>query len=165
VPGSALCDDGDMIRSAVSFGSALAGGAIRRAGDAALGLLDVTLASRVAAEAVDRAVASGLVDRAIERALDEGIVERAVDRVFDEGRVVDEAVTRLIESEDLWILVNVIAQSPAVTDAIARQSVGFADQVAGGVRKASRQADSRLEQAARRALRRPPRPVSPEQPA
>ena len=160
----ALCDDDDMIRSAVSLGTALVSGAVRRTGEAALAVFDATLASSIAAEAVDRAIASGLVDRAIDRALDEGIVERAVDRIFDERRVIDEAVTRLIESEDLWILVNVIAQSPAVTDAIARQSVGFADQVAGGVRKASRQADSRLENAARRALRRPPRPA-PEPPA
>ena len=162
--GGALCDHGGMIRSAVSVGAALAGGVVRRTGDAALAVLDATLASSIAQEAVDRAIASGLVERAIERALDEGIVERAVDRVFDERRVIDEAVTRLIESEDLWVLVNVIAQSPAVTDAIARQSVGFADQVAGGVRKASRQADARLEHAARRALRRPPR-SAPEQSA
>jgi len=141
---------------------AIAGDAGRRLGDASLAALDVALASRVAKEAVDRAIASGLVERAIARAMDEGIIERTVDRVFDDRRVLDEAVTRLIESEDLWILVDEIAQSPAVTEAIARQSVGFADQVAGGVRERSRRADARLEGIARRALHRPPR--GPEKP-
>jgi hypothetical protein len=47
-----------------------------------------------------------------------------------------------------------------VTDAIARQSVSFADQVAVGVRARSHDADAWLERAARRALRRP----APEQP-
>jgi len=105
-------------------------------------------------DAVARAVAHGLVERIVEQLLREGIVERTVDRVFDDRRVIDEMVKRLIESEALWVLVDEIAQSPAVTDAITRQSVGFLDQVAGEVRDRSRSADARLERAARRALRR-----------
>jgi hypothetical protein len=54
-------------------------------------------------------------------------------------------------------MVEEIAQSPAVTEAIAQQSVGFADQVAGGVRVRSRNADAWLERTARRALRGSPR--------
>jgi hypothetical protein len=50
-----------------------------------------------------------------------------------------------------------------VTEAITRQSVGFADQVAGQVRDRSRNADARLERAARRVLKRPQR-ESPESP-
>ena len=106
-------------------------------------------------DAIDRAIANGLVERIVDRLVAEGIVERAVDRVFDERRVIDEIVKRLIESEGLWVLVDEIAQSPAVTDAIGRQSIGFADQVAGQVRERSRRADARLERVARRALRRP----------
>ena len=69
----------------------------------------------------------------------------------------------MLESEELWLLVEEIARSPAVTDAIARQSVGFADVVAGGVRARSRSADTWLEQRARRMLRRtdPTDPVPP----
>jgi hypothetical protein len=155
----------------------------RRLGDTTLSALDAAMASRIAEEAVDRAITSGLAERAIGRALEgpfvdalakdlarhavieriadhllaEGTVEHTLDRVFAERRLIDEAVDRLIESEDLWRLVEEIAQSPAVTEAITRQSVGFADQVAGGVRRRSRNADARLERAARRALRRPPR--------
>ena len=87
--------------------------------------------------------------------LAEGVIERAVDRVFDERRIVDELVNRLIASEELWVLVDSIAKSPAVTEAIGRQSIGFAEQVAGEVRARSRNADARLERVARRALRRP----------
>jgi hypothetical protein len=55
------------------------------------------------------------------------------------------------------VLVEEIAESPAVTDAITQQGFGFADEVAGGMRARSRNADAWLERAARRALRRPPR--------
>jgi len=143
-----------MLRRALQLPTELAAsvarGAGRRMGDLALTGLDAILASRVAEEAVDRALASRLA-------------EHTVDRVFDQERLIDETVTRLLESEELWVLVDSIAKSPAVTEAIARQSVGFADQVAGGVRARSQRLDLRLEEAARRIARRPSRP-SPESP-
>ena len=110
--------------------------------------------------AVDRAIASGLVDQVADRLLATGTIERTVDRVFDDRRGIDATVSRLLESEDLWRLVDEIAQSPAVTQAITRQSVGFADQVAGEVRAHARSADARLERTARRVLRRPEPPPS-----
>lgn len=125
-------------------------GASRRLGELALTGLDAVLASRIAEEAVDHALASRLADH-------------TVDRVFDQERLIDEAVSRLIESEELWVLVDSIAKSPAVTEAIARQSVGFADQVAEEVRDRSQRLDMRLERAARRIARRPPR-LSSESP-
>ena len=119
---------------------------------------DAVLAA--AEDAIDRAIANGLVERIVDRLVAERVVERTVDRIFDEQRVIDEVVKRLIESEALWVLVEEIAQSPAVTEAIGRQSIGFADQVAGEVRARSRVLDARLERGARRALRRPQREVS-----
>jgi hypothetical protein len=107
---------------------------------AVLGALDAALTSDTAAQAVDRIVRSDLV-------------EYAVDRVFA-TRIIDEVVARLLESEDLWTLVDEIARSPAVTEAIGTQSLGFADQIAGVVRDRSRSADDRVERAARRVLRR-----------
>ena len=74
-----------------------------------------------------------------------------------ESRLADQAVARLLDSEELWLLVEEIAESPAVTDAITQQGFGFADEVAGGMRARSRNADAWLERTARRALRRPPR--------
>ena len=101
----------------------------------------------MAAEAVDRVLASALVDAAARSALDNAVIER----VLEDG-VVDRAVERLLESDELWQLVNAVAYSPAVTDAIAQQSIGFADQVAGGVRARSRSADAWIETRVRRAL-------------
>jgi hypothetical protein len=141
VSGATLCDHFGMRPAATALTAVQ-----RRVEDAVLA---------AAEDAIDRAIANGLVDRLVDRLLAEGVIERAVDRVFDERRIVDELVNRLIASEELWVLVDSIAKSPAVTEAIGRQSVGFADQVAGEVRARSRRADARLERVARRALRRP----------
>jgi hypothetical protein len=64
----------------------------------------------------------------------------------------DQAVARLLDSEELWLLVEEIAQSPAVTDAITQQGFGFADQVAGGMRARSRNADAWRKRTAERLL-------------
>jgi hypothetical protein len=58
--------------------------------------------------------------------------------------------------EELWIVIDEVARSPAVTDAIAHQGVGFAGQVAGELGKRSRRADAHLERLARKLLRRRP---------
>jgi hypothetical protein len=101
----------------------------------------------------DAALASATVDLLAERAIDSPAAERLVGRVI-ESSLLDEAVARLLESEDLWLLVDEIARSPAVTDAISQQSLGFADQVAGAVRNRSLRADERVERMARRLIGR-----------
>jgi hypothetical protein len=111
-----------------------------RLGSAFLGTLDAALRSELAETAVDRVLASRLAQHAVERAID--------------GRLLDQAVERLLESDDLWLLVDEIARSPAVTDAIAHQSAGVADEVGAVVRQRSRSADDRLERIARRLLGR-----------
>ena len=158
------------------------GAAGRRLNDAALSALDAALVSPVAEEAVDRAMASGLARHVVDRLLADGIIEHTVGRLLDgpelervvgtvlqspavdrlvgqtiESRLADQAVARLLDSEELWLLVGEIAESPAVTEAITQQGFGFADEVAGGMRARSRNADAWLERTARRALRRPQR--------
>jgi hypothetical protein len=156
--------------------------AAHRLGEAALSALDATLASPFAEEAVDQALASGLarravgrvfegplidviaedvvryavVERIVDRLLAEGIVEHTVSRILD-GPEFQRVIGAVLESEELWLLVEEIAESPAVTDAVTQQSFGFADQVAGGMRARSRNADAWLERGARRALRKSPR--------
>lgn len=102
---------------------------------------------------IERLADTALGDEALEALLASPAVERIVARTI-QSRVMDEAVSQLLESEELWLLVDEIARSPAVTEAITQQGLGFADQVAGGVRVRSRNADTWLEGAARRALRR-----------
>jgi hypothetical protein len=136
---------------------------------ATLAVTDAVLASPVAGEVVDRIVASALVERAVERLLATDALEQILvsaqqaavaQRVID-SELVDEFVDRLLQSEELWLLVDEIARSPAVTEAIGTQSIGFADQVAGVVRDRSRSADARAERIARRLLRRKPAPSAP----
>ncbi|MDO8185623.1 hypothetical protein Q5424_02110 [Conexibacter sp. JD483] len=123
----------------------------RRAAATALELLDALLASRLAEEAARRIVTSE-------------VAEQAVSGAF-EGPLVDAVTRRLLESEELWLLVQEVATSPAVTAAISRQGASFADEVADEVREQSQQADAWLERTARRMLRRspagPPAPATP----
>ena len=135
------------------------GGAVVRpvakvANDATLAAVDGVLESRLAGEIADRVVASRLVQRALDHALDGPVIATL------DGEALDRVVEALLESDELWRIVDEIASSPAVTDAITQQSLGFADQVADGVRDRSRSADAVLERVARRALRRrqPPPP-------
>jgi hypothetical protein len=130
------------------------------AGRAVGKVLEGPLVEAVARDVVRYAVLERVLDdaeleRVLVAALDSPAAERLLARVL-ESKFLDEAVRRLLEGEELWLVVDEIAQSPAVTEAITRQSIGFADQVAGGVRGRSRNADAWLERAARRALRRPP---------
>jgi len=114
------------------------------------------VAAAVDNPATERLIAAAVDNPATERliaaAVDNPATERLVMRVID-SRLLDEIVTRLLEREELWLAVEEIARSPAVTEAITQQSLGFADQVAAGVRQGSTGADAWLERAARRVLR------------
>jgi hypothetical protein len=109
---------------------------------------------------VDELLADGISDQIADRLLEGPELEGAAARVID-SRLLDTIVERLLESEELWRLVDEIAHSPPVTDAIGQQSIGFADQVAGQMRVQSQRADAGVERVARRLLRRKP-PTSGE---
>jgi hypothetical protein len=159
-----------VLRTGGSVGAAVAKPVVRRASGAAVATFDAVLDSRLAGDLVERVTASPLAGRALRAALEGPLVEaiardlvryRVAERLLSED-LVEQTTTRVLESDELWVLVEEIARSPAVTEAITRQSVGFADQVAGGVRARSRSADSWLELRARRVLRR--RPTAPPDP-
>lgn len=139
----------DALSRAAALGNAGARRAAHAAERRALSLVDVAVDSRFAEELVEHVLNSGLTDRVIHSPASERLVARLI-----ESPLLDQAVARLLESEDLWVLVDEVARSPAVTDAIGRQSLGFADQVAGAVRNRSLNADDRLEGAVRRLIRR-----------
>jgi hypothetical protein len=149
---------------AVRSARRLARGTVLSTVDASLSTLDAVLRSPLAQEVIDRVLASALaedvLERLVGRAVDSPDAERLVGRVID-SRLVDMAMLQLLESDGLWVLVEQIAQSPAVTDAISQQGVGFADQMAGVVRDRSRIADDRLERLGRRLARRAPRDAAP----
>ena len=109
------------------------------------------------------AVESPGMQRIVTGAVQSPGMERVVASVF-ESRLLDEVVERLLASEELWRLVDEVARSPAVTDAVTQQTAGFADQVAVDVRNRSRSGDELLERTTRRLLRRRPRPDPPAGP-
>jgi hypothetical protein len=139
--------------------------AVDRVVDGALaaGIGDVIAARIVDGPELERIVVSALespgVERIADRVVDSPATERLMTRVI-ESRLLDAAVERLLESDDLWLLVDEVARSPAVADAIGHQGVGFAEEIAGTVRRRSETADARLERVARRLLRRAPRPAT-----
>ena len=145
----------------------LAGGVVDRALDRATAtgvperLAERMLAQGIADQIATRLLAGPELERIVERALESPGMERVVDRIV-ESRLIEQTITRVVDDvvgdlpscEAMWALIDVIAQSPAVTDAITQQGAGFADQVAGEVRERSRTLDARLERGAWRLLRR-----------
>lgn len=145
----------------------LAGGVADRALDRATAtgvperLAERMLAQGIADQIATRLLAGPELERIVERALESPGMERVVDRIV-ESRLIEQTITRVVDdvvgdlpsSEAMWALIDVIAQSPAVLDAISQQGAGFADQVAGEVRERSRTLDARLERGAWRLLRR-----------
>jgi hypothetical protein len=118
-------------------------------------MVALTLQSEHVEAALVSALESAGMERLIARILESRVIEETV------SQLVDDTATRLPESQALWALVDEVARSPAVTDAITQQGLGLADDVAGEVRSRSRAADAWLERAARRVLRRPPEPELP----
>jgi hypothetical protein len=127
--------------------------------------LDRVLAGAAESEALRNALAGALdspgAEQLVSAALESPGVQRMVTRIIESrvveeavAQVVDEVIGRLPSNEAMWALIDQIAASPVVTDAITQQGTGFAEQVAGEVRAGSRNADARLERAARRLLRR-----------
>lgn len=105
--------------------------------------------SGIAQRIADRMLADGIAEQIADRALAGPELERMLATAF-RGPLVEEAVTQLLESQAVWVLVDEIAHSPSVTEAIEHQGSGFLDQVMARLRERSRQADSRVQELAHR---------------
>jgi hypothetical protein len=108
---------------------------------------------QLALDALDALLTSEAIDLVLERIEAAGVAQRVAQRVLEDG-IAEQVVRILLESEELWVLVDEIARSPSVTEAITHQSAGFVDQVTDTVREHSREADAWVERAARRLRRR-----------
>ncbi|MBJ7244738.1 MAG: hypothetical protein JHD03_08005 [Solirubrobacteraceae bacterium] len=135
---------------------------VRSTGDA----IEAVIGSDAVEESINRLLSSPAIERLIQTALSGPLVD-ALSRELVRQRVVERITTTLIEAgvfepiidaflerPELWVLVEEIAQSPSVSDAIRQQSFGFADQVGDEVRGRSRSADDILARAARRLVGR-----------
>lgn len=143
-----LFDAGTRVTSIPLRGAAAlfdAGLAVERRTRAALG----AAAGSMALDALDVVLAGEAIDRVLERIEAAGVVQRIAERILEDG-IAEQIVTLLLESEELWTLVDEIARSPSVTEAISHQSAGFVDQITDTVRDRSRDADTWVQNAARR---------------
>jgi hypothetical protein len=108
--------------------------------------------------------AAGRRDLARARAEIDLAIDRAIDRVTADAvssQRTSRAIERLLESEDLWRIVDRIASSPEVLNAIASASAGLTGVVADEARKRTVTADEFAERVARKVLRRTPREPQP----
>jgi hypothetical protein len=143
-------------------------------------LLTRLLEDDVIDRVLDRVESAAVAQRIAERLLDDGIAEQIAERVLAgpeaerllaatlQGPLVEETVAQLLENQAIWVLVDEIARSPSVTEAIAHQGTGFFDQVAERARDRSRKADTRVQRLAERLGRRrrePPGAGVPERPS
>ncbi|MFI5010691.1 MAG: hypothetical protein ACHQDY_10500 [Solirubrobacterales bacterium] len=126
-------------------------------------MIAAALDSERTQDSLARVLESEGAERLLERVLSSPASERMLAQVL-KSPLLQETVTRLLESEELWVLVDEIARSPPVTEAITLQSIGFVDQVAGRVRDSSRDADAWVERAARRLGRRSRRAPEADRP-
>jgi hypothetical protein len=133
-----------------------------RAAEAALdGIADRLLQGGLAERFVSRLLDAPELERLLATMLDnpgtERLVARAVRSQLTEAtmaQLIEDAIARLPQTQAMWALVDEVARSEAVTDAITQQGLGMADEVAEDLRERSRDADAWLERAARRVLRR-----------
>jgi uncharacterized RDD family membrane protein YckC len=101
--------------------------------------------ARLRAEARARAATPDLermLDRALDGPLPDVVVKRMVDHVLESGEL-----DRVVEH---------VAASPAVREAVARQTTSFGDEIAGRVRVRTASLDDRLEGWVRALVRRAP---------
>jgi hypothetical protein len=126
--------------------------------------LEQIVTNAVDSDSTRDGLARVLESEAIERLLDRLLLSPAGERLVAQvlgSPLLSETVTRLLESEELWILVDEIARSPSVTEAITSQSASFADTVTDRVRMSSRDADAWVERTARRIGRRRKKEAGP----
>ena len=115
------------------------------------------IAAEVPAHLVAQVLEAGLLDEVVTRALADDSVERTVDRLLTrwfEGPLYDDVVNRVLASRELWRLVEEIAHSPEVMEAITAGSASLAGEVADQVRRRTIVADDVAERIARKVLRR-----------
>jgi len=133
---------------------------------ALLAALDAVVGRLMHDEVIDRvlarAEAEGVAEHVVDRILEDGIAERVAERAFSgpelervlesafKSALPEELIAQLLASEAIWILVDEIARSPSVTEAIAHQGTGFLDQVIAKCRDRSRRGDERIQRIANR---------------
>ncbi len=108
---------------------------------------------------LDRAV-EGALERNVDRALDSEAAAKATERLLKTDAA-NRVWDKVLESDEAQKLVERVAEAPEVRAAITSQGIGLLEDFRRGVRRASRQLDTLIENGARRLLRRAPRQRRP----
>jgi uncharacterized RDD family membrane protein YckC len=127
------------------------------------------LAAPEAERAVDHALAGPLpesvaralvqhrvVERVAREALQSGDFDEALAAALEHERT-EQLVARILASREFEAVLQRVMSSPAVRAGLARQTVGFAGQIAAAVRRRANWADGAAERVPRAWFRRPPR--------
>jgi uncharacterized RDD family membrane protein YckC len=99
-------------------------------------------------------------DRGVDRALNSDAAARATEQLLKTDTA-NRVWEKVLESDEAQKLVERVAEAPEVRAAITRQGVGLLEDLRRGVRRGARSADTLIEDAARRVLRRPVRERRP----
>jgi uncharacterized RDD family membrane protein YckC len=100
------------------------------------------------------------VDRGVDRALDSATAAKATERLLKTDTA-NRVWDKVLESDEAQKLVERVAEAPEVRAAITSQGIGLVEDLRRGVRRASRQIDTVLENGARRVFRKGPRESRP----
>ena len=124
--------------------------------------VDEVLSAPEIARVIDRALAGPLPDEIARSIVRHRVIERVVAELASSGeldRLLNAALAnprtleltdQVLASDATQNAVRQVAASPAVRDAIARQTTGFAEDVVESVRLSAVQLDDRVERAVRR---------------
>lgn len=137
------------LAGAVRLGRGVERRARRAAADAVIATADAWLSSPEPARIVDAIANHEGTAKLVARIVESDAADQLVRHAIDSG-LLDTALERLLLREQLWIVIDEIARSPAVAEAIAHQSRSAAGEVVEGVRDGSRRADAWVERLARR---------------
>lgn len=125
----------------------------RAAADAVIAAADAWLSSpeldRIVTAIVQHEGSARLADRVLASPLAQHVGRQAVD-----SGALDAVLDRLTERDAFWALIDLVAGSPAVGEAIGRQSRSAVTDVVDGVRDGAAQADDWLERVAHRVVGR-----------
>lgn len=143
----------DVARAPFGVARAIERRSRRAVADAVIATTDAWLGSPELERIVVAIVEHEGTDRLADRILDSPLARRIGQQAVDAG-VVDALLDRLAERDVFWTLIDTIAGSAAVSEAIAVQSRSAVTDVVDGVRDGAAQADDWLERIALRVVGR-----------
>jgi uncharacterized RDD family membrane protein YckC len=109
-------------------------------------LIDRALAQSLPEELVHSLVEHRVLERMAAEFAETGALDQAVENALASPHT-RELTDRIVNSEAMRSAIREIVASPEVREAVTRQTVGFADELAGAIRARARRLDDRLDRA------------------